>query len=43
VKHALDLDPFSVSISETLGELLFYSRQYDLAIAQWQKTLVRLA
>lgn len=38
-QRALDLDPFSVSINEDLGELLYYSRQYDRAIAQWQKTL----
>ncbi|MGH9769485.1 MAG: tetratricopeptide repeat protein [Blastocatellia bacterium] len=39
IKRARDLDPLSLVINTHLGNILYYSRQYDLAIEQYQKTL----
>jgi hypothetical protein len=39
MSRALELDPLSIGINKDLGELFFYSRQYDRAIEQWRKTL----
>jgi len=39
MNRAQDLDPLSLVINTHLGNILYYSRQYDLAIEQYQKTL----
>lgn len=39
MKRAQYLDPLSLVINTHLGNILYYSRQYDLAIEQYQKTL----
>lgn len=39
MKHAQELDPLSLIISDNLGELYYALRQYDQAIQQLRKTL----
>jgi serine/threonine protein kinase/tetratricopeptide (TPR) repeat protein len=39
LERARELNPFSLAINTSLGYLYFFARQYDLAIAQCQKTL----
>jgi len=39
MKHALALDRFSPAINADLGQLLYFARQYDEAIAACQKAL----
>jgi TolB-like protein/DNA-binding winged helix-turn-helix (wHTH) protein/Flp pilus assembly protein TadD len=39
IKRAQELDPLSLVINTTLGERLYYARQYDAAICQLLKTL----
>jgi len=34
-----DLDPLSLSVNNDVGMILYWARQYDEAIAQYQKTL----
>jgi len=40
VKKALELDPLSISINWSLGNRYYGARKYDLAISQFQKTLL---
>ena len=40
VKKALELDPLSNSINWSLGNRYYNARKYDLAISQFQKTLI---
>jgi eukaryotic-like serine/threonine-protein kinase len=39
LKKAQDLDPLSLLINTSVGRELYFARQYDPAIAQFQKTL----
>jgi serine/threonine-protein kinase len=39
IKRAQEVDPLSLMINTDLGTILFYGRQYDLAIEQYHKTL----
>ncbi|MGB2888579.1 MAG: tetratricopeptide repeat protein, partial [Candidatus Acidiferrales bacterium] len=39
VKRALELDPLSLIINRTLGQVFYLARQYDQAIEQLRKTL----
>ncbi len=39
IKHAQELDPFSVSIRGDTARIYYFARQYDLAIEQGLKTL----
>lgn len=39
IKRAQALDPLSLSISATVGRILYFARQYDQAIEQLHKTL----
>ena len=40
VKKALELDPVSPQYNWTLGNRYYFARKYDLAINQFQKTLI---
>ena len=39
LERARDLDPFSVSINDFLGQTLYYARRYDDALRQYHRTL----
>ena len=39
IRRAQELDPLSLIINTDLGQILYYSRQYDLAIDQLRKTV----
>jgi DNA-binding winged helix-turn-helix (wHTH) protein/TolB-like protein/Tfp pilus assembly protein PilF len=39
MRRALEIDPLSLAINADLGELLYYKRDYDAALAQCLKTL----
>lgn len=39
IRHAHQLDPLTLTISNTVGACLFYARRYDEAIEQHRKTL----
>jgi tetratricopeptide (TPR) repeat protein len=39
VRQALELEPLSLPINRSYGDLLFYARRYDESIAQYKKTL----
>jgi tetratricopeptide (TPR) repeat protein len=39
IRTAFELDPLSPIISEDFGDALYYSRQYDLAVEQYDRTL----
>jgi TolB-like protein/DNA-binding winged helix-turn-helix (wHTH) protein len=39
IKRALELDPLSMGANKDFGQLLYYTRQYDASIEQWNKTL----
>jgi len=39
MKHALELDPFSVFLNSMLGSIFGFARKFDQAIAQLEKTL----
>jgi adenylate cyclase len=39
MKRALELDPLSLLINRDLGDAFYHAREYDQAIAQYQKTL----
>jgi len=39
IKHAKEIDPRSFPINKDIGEILFYARRYDEAIAQLRRTI----
>ena len=39
IRHALELDPLSPIINANVGMAFYFRRQYDAAIAHWQKAL----
>ena len=39
LKRALELDPLSLAINNSLGRAYYYARRYDLAIEQLRKTI----
>ena len=39
LKKALEIDPVSPSMTSALGQIYYYQKKYDLAIAQYEKSL----